>query len=121
MTCGRKLNGEVFKFNKLHSLTEIYKNNRLIIKENLFLEPNTINLNAIGQLENYSHQASLIYLNEFANINELNETINMYLSQQPDISFGISEPQINGLIIRILGQKAEQLYDCLKTIALILC
>ena len=120
LTCGRKLNGEVFKFTKLHSLTNIYLNSRLMIKENLFLEPQTINLNALGQLEGYSHQASLIYLNELADIAELNKKINHFLSQQKDIIFGISEPPLNGLIIRILGQKAEQLYDCLKIIASVL-
>ena len=117
LTCGRKLNGEVFKFTKLHSLTNIYLNNRLMIKENLFLEPRTINLNALGQLEGYSHQASLIYLNEWVDIPELTKKINHFLSQQKDIVFGISEPPLNGLIIRILGQKAEQLFDCLKLIA----
>ena len=120
LTCGRKLNGEVFKFSKLHSLTEIYFNNRLTIKENLFLEPHLMNLNSIGQLEGYSHQASLIYLKEDININEVSESINSYLVKQNDIIFGISETPINGLIVRILGQKAEQLYDCLKMIASIL-
>ncbi len=120
LTCGRKLNGEAFKFTKLHSLTEIYFNNRLMIKENLFLEPNLINLNAIGQLENYSHQASLIYVNGTINVNDFSEKINVYLSKQHNIVFGISELQLNGLIVRVLGQKAEQLYDCLKMIALIL-
>lgn len=91
-----------------------------MIKENLFLEPQTINLNALGQLEGYSHQASLIYLNELADIAELNKKINHFLSQQNDIVFGISEPPLNGLIVRILGQKAEQLYNCLKTISSIL-
>ena len=117
MTCGRKLNGEVFKFTKLHSVTGIYFNKRLIIKENLFIEPSLINLNAIGQLENYSHQASFIFLKENINMNEVSKELDIYLAQQKDIIYGISELQINGLIIRILGQKAEQLYDCLKTMA----
>ncbi len=120
LTCGRKLNGEVFKFTKLHSVTEIYFNKRLIIKENLFLEPPLINLNAIGQLENYSHQANFIFLNEDININDVAKQLDIYLSQQKNIIYGISELQINGLIIRILGQKAEQLYDCLKIMASIL-
>ena len=79
-----------------------------------------MNLNSIGQLEGYSHQASLIYLKEDININEVSESINSYLVKQNDIIFGISETPINGLIVRILGQKAEQLYDCLKMIASIL-
>ncbi len=120
LTCGRKLNGEIFKFSRLHSLTEVYLNNRLVIKENLFAEPDKINLNALGQLEGYSHQASLIYVNEDAGIDALSKNIETVLSAEKDIAFGISEPSTNGLIIRLLGQKAEQLFDCLKTVASIL-
>lgn len=116
LTCGRKLNGEIFKFSVLHSLTNIYLNKRLVIKENLYLEPSTMDLNAMGQLEGFSHQASLIFINELADIKDLTQKINTFLTPQKDIVFGLSEPPVNGLIIRILGQKAEQLYDCLKMI-----
>src|SRR5664279_4889014 len=43
LTCGRKLNGEVFLFSKYHSITEVFLQNKLIIKENLLIEPATIN------------------------------------------------------------------------------
>ena len=117
LTCGRKLNGEIFKFSTLHSLTNIYLNKRLFIMENLYIEPTSMDLNAMGQLEGFSHQASLIYINELANIKVLKEKITAFLTPQKDIVFGLSEPPVNGLIVRILGQKAEQLYACLKTIA----
>ncbi|MBC7886848.1 MAG: urease accessory protein UreD [Ferruginibacter sp.] len=120
LTCGRKLNGEVFLFSKYHSITEVFLNNKLIIKENLLIEPATINLNAIGQLEGFTHQASLIYLHPTAAIKLLNEAVNDYLLKQTGIVFGITGAPANGLIIRILGQKAEQLHSCLKTIATLL-
>ena len=64
LTCGRNLNGEVFSFTKYHNLTEIYLDDKLVIKENIRLEPGSINFEAIGQLEGFTHQASLIYLRE---------------------------------------------------------
>ena len=117
LTCGRKLNGEVFRYSKYHAVTEIFLNNKLIIKENLMINPSRINLNAIGQLEGYTHQATLIYVNENFSINYLTEKITEYLSSQNEITFGITVAPVNGLIIRLLGQKAEQLHDCLKMIA----
>lgn len=117
LTCGRKLNGEIFLFTKYHTITEIFLNNKLIIKENLLITPSTINVTAIGQLENYTHQASLVYLNENADIKELIEMIGGHLSLQNEIDFGITASPANGLIIRILGQKAELLFDCLNNIA----
>ncbi len=116
LTCGRKLNGEVFKFTKYHNITEIYLNNRLIIKENLLMQPASINVKAIGQLEGFTHQATLIYLHKTVDAKELNKIISNFLSTQTGIVFGISTPQKNGLIIRLLGQKGEQLYNCLKAI-----
>ena len=117
LTCGRKLNGEVFKFTKYHNITEVYLNNRMIIKENLLMQPASINVKAIGQLEGFTHQATLIYLNETVDAKQLNKAITNFLYAQSGIIFGISTLQKNGLIIRLLGQKAEQLYNCLKAIA----
>jgi urease accessory protein len=117
LTCGRKLNGEVFLFSKFHTITEIFINNKLIIKENLLIQPATIDVNAIGQLQGYTHQASLIYLDENADIKTLTGMIGELLSPQKQISIGITAAPVNGLIVRLLGQKAEQLFDCLKLIA----
>jgi urease accessory protein len=120
LTCGRKLSGEAFLFSKYHNLTQVYLNNKLIIKENLLMRPAIININAIGQLEGFTHQASLIYLHETADCEIVAQTITEQLAQQSDIIFGITAAPINGLIIRILGQKGEQLHNCLKNIAAIL-
>ena len=117
LTCGRKLSGEVFLFSKYHNVTEIFLNNKLIIKENLLVQPSLVDVNAIGQLEGYTHQATLIYLNEKAEIKTLIKEITEFLSTPNEIAFGITAAPKNGLIIRLLGYKAEQLFDCLKTIA----
>jgi urease accessory protein len=117
LTCGRKLNGEVFLFSKYHNITEIYKDDKLIIKENLLMQPAAIDVHAIGQLQGFTHQASLIYVDENAAITPLKEQVIELLSAQKNISTGITNAPVNGLIVRLLGQKAEQLFDCLKTIA----
>jgi urease accessory protein len=117
LTCGRKLSGEIFLFSKYHNVTEIFLNNKLIIKENLLVQPSLVDVNAIGQLEGYTHQATLIYLNQKAPIKTLIKEITEFLSTQTEIAFGITAAPKNGIIIRLLGYKAEQLFDCLKTIA----
>lgn len=117
LTCGRKLSGEEFEFFRYQNLTEIFLNERLVVKENLLIKPSIINVKAIGQFENYSHQASLIYFAEKADINKLILEINKMLSAQKSICFGVSALSVNGLIVRILGYKGEQLYNCLQMIA----
>jgi urease accessory protein len=117
LTCGRKLSGEVFRFSKYHSITEIFKKGKLFIKENLLMQPSLVDVNTIGQLEGFTHQATLIYLNENANTKQLIKIITEFLSTQTEITFGITAAPINGFILRMLGHKAEQLFDCIKTIA----
>lgn len=118
LTCGRKLNGEVFKFSKYHSVTEIFINDKLVIKENLLIHPSVINVNTIGQMEGYTHQATLICLDDKISLKHLIKKTSEYLSGQTEIIFGVTTAPANGLIVRLLGQKAEQLYDCLKWISL---
>jgi urease accessory protein len=117
LTCGRKLNGEVFQFSKYHSITEVFINNKLVIKENLLMQPSFIDPTVIGQLEGFTHQASFIFLDEKTDCINVADNIHDYLSLQHEIVFGITAAPANGLIIRILGYKAEQLHDCLKAIA----
>ncbi len=127
LTCGRKLstgllseNGEVFSFSKYHSITEVFLNSKLIIKENLLMQPLLVNPNLMGQMEGFTHQASLILLNNEMNVAEAGDVINDFLMLQNEIIFGVSATGVNGLIIRILGYKAAQLHDCLKNIAALL-
>lgn len=115
LTCGRKLNGEHFDFIKYHSITDIYINGRLAIKENWLVQPGITDMQVIGQWEGYTHQASLIIIKEDAVL--YYDAINQFLLQQQQITFGISALPHNGLIVRILGYKAEQLFNCLNRIA----
>lgn len=117
LTCGRKLNGEIFRFSKYRNVTEIFLNGQLIIRENLLLQPRLIDPSGMGQMEGFTHQASLIMLDEKLNKALLTEQIVAFLSSFHDLIFGVTEAHENGIMLRILGNKAEQLHDCLKKIA----
>jgi len=117
LTCGRKLNGERFLFSFYHTVTEIFLNDKLVVKENLRMAPGSIETGVVGQLEGFTHQASLLYLSPSCLINEKKEAILAYLLTQKDILSGVTTAPVNGLIIRMLGNGAEQLFDCVKKIA----
>ena len=116
ITCGRKESGESFLFNKYHSLTEIFINDKLVIKENILIQPSLIDVAAIGQLEGFTHQATLIFLHETAAIKEIIKSITEFLEEKSNIEFGVSITPKNGLILRLLAYKAEQLFDLLKLV-----
>jgi len=62
LTCGRKLSGEIFTFSKYHTITEVFRNNKLVLRENINLQPSVMDLSAMGQLEGYTHQGSLLFV-----------------------------------------------------------
>lgn len=111
ITCGRKLSGEEFQFTKYHNLTNIYINKKLVVKENVLLEPLKKDPASIGQLEGYTHQATLIFLNDHLDMKEIMQQGRGLLSGSEDIVFGISLLPVDGLIFRQLGNKAEQLFN----------
>lgn len=117
ISCGRNINGEAFQFTRLRIKTEIFIAGKLVVKENLLAEPANTNLPLIGQWEGFSHQASLFIVDESMDINISKEKIIALLQQQQSIEFGVSELQIKGLVIRLLGFKGEQLFTCLQQIA----
>jgi urease accessory protein len=113
-TCGRKLNGESFRFTRYHAITEIFLDGRLIIKENLFMQPGSMNISGMGQLEGFTHQATLIFIHPTVPVKELISILSGWLDKQQQIIYGITCAPVNGIIMRLLGNKAEQLFDCLK-------
>jgi urease accessory protein len=116
LTCGRKLNGELFLFSRYHSVTNIYINNKLMIKENLLMQPALVNVHAIGQLEGFTHQASMLWIDQDADVKNIQQQLMELLSAEINMEAGITAAPVNGLIIRLLGNGAEQLYDCLKRV-----
>lgn len=116
LTCGRKLNGEAFQFSKYQSVSNIYQNGKLVIKENLLMQPSFINVHAMGQLEGYTHQASMICIDKKIDTKQAQQLLVHMLTAETAIEFGVSTLPVNGLIIRLLGNGAEHLYDLLKKI-----
>jgi urease accessory protein len=119
LTCGRKGSGEVFSFSKYHTITEVFQNNKLVLRENINLQPSVMDLSAMGQLEGYTHQASLLSMGGRMD-GGMRSEIQDYLLGQTGILSGLSDGPADSLVVRLLGNGAEQLQDCLKTAAGIL-
>ncbi|HEX8460666.1 MAG TPA: urease accessory protein UreD [Segetibacter sp.] len=120
-TCGRKLSGEEFKFTRYKNNTKIFIEGKLVVKENVLIEPFKRNIHSIGQLENYSHQSSILFLNNKADTRIIAEECHLILSSIEGIAFGISSIAANGIVIRILGYKGEQLFMIHNNLAAIIC
>ena len=90
-----------------------------IVRENLLLTPFLVNMFSMGQWEGFTHQASLFFIHELANAAEVKQSL-MHYQHMKDLSFGCTSLSTSGLLIRILGHKAEVLHQHLKDITEIL-
>lgn len=116
ITCGRHVN-ERFTFSKYHSVTECFIGKKLAFKENLLMQPTLAEVQSMGLLEGYTHQATLICIDDFEDIEGMMNAVHAQLSVFPNMLFGVSKAPVKGFTVRILGFKAEQLFSCLQQVA----
>lgn len=112
---GRNLNGESFLFTRYQSTTQVFLNHQLIISDNQVIEPLKGVHQKPGMMEGYSHQASMMILSNRMNCNSVLEQIRQ--QSFPDVCIGVSRLAVNGIAIRMLGSKAEQLHHHLQSIS----
>ncbi|WP_407483094.1 urease accessory protein UreD [Elizabethkingia meningoseptica] len=114
ITCGRKHYGEVFKLKRFQNLTEIYHNDKLVVKDNVLIQPDLIPIGSIGNLEQYTHQGTLIFYSTKDNVdkNNLIETIVAWSEDKSnELEIGVSAMEDNGFVVRALGHGGEIMYD----------
>jgi urease accessory protein len=113
ITCGRKHYGEFFKLKRFQNLIEIYHKNKLVLKDNVLIQPDLIPISTIGNLEEFSHQGTLIFYSTKENVdkNLLVDTIHSIIESQNEMEIGISAMEDNGFVIRALGHGGEVMYN----------
>lgn len=117
ITCGRKGSGEVFAYNHFQNLTQIYYQDKLMVKDNVLLLPKEMPLQDIGLLEGFTHQGTFIYYNTAGfSVVELQEYFQGIYAKDSQIEFGISALQGDGFMIRVLAQGAEEIFTLFKQV-----
>ena len=113
ITCGRKHSGEVFKLKRFQNLTKIYHQNKLVVKDNVLIQPDLIPISSIGILENYTHQGSFIFFSTKPETDKVTlvETLLETAKKHTNVEIGISVLDGNGFVIRALSQGGEAMYN----------
>ncbi|MEZ5023322.1 MAG: urease accessory protein UreD [Chitinophagales bacterium] len=116
-SCGRKLNGEQFEYDRFENKTTFYINQKPMVIEHILFEPKSRSPLTFGQLEGFTHNASLFILSEQLPFPKLKKEVDDLLSQEKDIAFGSSEAAINGLIVKVLANQSERIYTVINQLA----
>lgn len=121
---GRVLNDERFAFRQFSSHLKIYAlqndgKKRPLVSDCIQWLPSKMDLTALSQMENYSHQGSLTYLNLAKNNAEIKQQVQALQQQfmeEQGLLIGISQLNEYGLMVRVLGCRAEQIQKLFEKI-----
>jgi urease accessory protein len=113
LASGRVHSGESFEFTRLHVVTKIYSNKKLVLLDNQLLEPGRQPLKSIVFYEGYTHQATLIYVSPFAA--ELKAELDEILVEKYEqIDFGFTRCAPNAVMLRAMGDEGAMLHNWLS-------
>ncbi|HHF5334840.1 TPA: urease accessory protein UreD [Haemophilus influenzae] len=125
---GRVLNDERFAFRQFSSHLKIYAlqnddKKRPLVSDCIQWLPSKMNLTALSQMENYSHQGSLIYLHlgkSSLEIKQQVQALQQQFMEEQGLLIGISQLNGYGLMVRVLGCRAEQIQKLFEKIGKLL-
>ena len=93
---------------------EIYHGDQLIVKDNVLIQPEVIPISSIGNLEEYTHQGTLIFYSTKDNVDKTNLVEMIYNAAETyheEMEIGVSAMENNGFVIRALGHGGEIMYN----------
>lgn len=108
VTPGRIKRDEVFQYDYFQSKTRVYWEEQLILWDNWRLEPGKGNMKALGMYDGFTHQGSFFIFSERVS-QSLVEKIQEILVNNDKVLAGASLTVKNGIAIRILGRRADQM------------
>ncbi|UOO82073.1 urease accessory protein UreD [Uruburuella testudinis] len=118
---GRVLNGETFAFARFSSQLHIRHHGRLLVHDNICWQPELHHPAVLGQMEGYTHQATLFYAdtNPDRPLKALLDRLYHSLSEQfsDGLLWGASLAADNIICLRALACRAELLQQLLQQAA----
>lgn len=107
---GRVLNSERFEFRHFASYLRISYQNRPLVSDRIQWLPVKMTLTSLSQMENFSHQGSLTYLNLAKGAQDIKAIlieIQALIADQKEMLIGVSQLNEGGLMVRVLAHRAE--------------
>ena len=111
---GRVANNERFEFRQFssHLKIQLLQSNgqtKPLVLDCIQWQPEQMKLTSLSQMEDFSHQGSLIYLNLQKTPTEVKQIVQILQQQESEKSLliGISQLNEGGLVVRVLGHRAE--------------
>ena len=109
ITAGWSPEGENFKYKSVQLKSNVYINNKLVLLDNLIINPSENDVTKLGFFEEYSNFGTLLVINKEIDdlvINDLRKIIGVL---NLPIDFGVSKLEVNGFVLRVLGNLSQHI------------
>lgn len=118
ISCGRKAHNECFRYSRFSSKVLLYRNDKLIYRDNTCYEPDRMPMEGIGMYEGYTHVANIFLtkLRDTAANLQLQEKIWQILDEASETEGGITRLTTGDMALRIFGQCAQKLQQTAEKI-----
>lgn len=120
LTSGWSSDGKKFKYEFVRMRNRVFIDNKIVLLDNLILKPNVQEMYEIGLMEGYTNYGTAIVIDRRINeefVEELREEVEKL---NLDIKFAISVIEVNGFVIRVLGNFTQDIqksiYLCINHI-----
>lgn len=109
ITSGWSQDGESFTYSGVQMSTKVYINNKIVMLDNLIVNPREDDVSGLGYFEGYENFGTLLVINK--NItDEIIEQLRKLLSEiDLPIKVGISKLETNGFVLRVLGNLTQNI------------
>ena len=114
ITSGWSKEGEEFQYSNVQLKTSVYVNNKIVLLDNLLVNPREHDVTKLGFFEGYQNFGTLLVINKNINAEIIEELRNAVKNLNLPICFGISELEVNGFVLRVLGNLTQNIESAIK-------
>ncbi|MAP80169.1 MAG: urease accessory protein [Aequorivita sp.] len=115
LTPGWSAQGQSFMYKLLHLTTKIFMEDKLVVFDNIKLEPEKQEMAALGYMENYTHLGTFIVISEKSTKEFINLLQTKIDKQSGDFKTGISSLTVPGFAVRIMANMTQDIQRIIST------
>ena len=114
ITSGWCPQGEDFQYSSVQLITKVYVDNKIVLLDNLLVNPRENDVTKLGYFEGYKNFGTLLVINKNITTDIIEELRTKIKKLSLPIDFGISELEVNGFALRILGNLTQNIEYAIK-------
>lgn len=114
ITAGWSPEGDKFSYSSVQLKSNIYVNNKLVLLDNLLVNPRENDVTRLGFFEEYSNFGTLLVINKEINDSSISDLRVLITNLNLPIDFGISKLEVNGFVLRVLGNLTQHIEEAMR-------